>query len=87
MKAKAGYIELGNLYGPEGNAFVIMGRAQLALKDANRSKGEINAWMARAKAGSYADLLQLVLDTFTVGGRSKLQASNLIAMHAKRIEP
>lgn len=75
---KVGHLELGNLYGPEGNAFVILARVRGALRNYGRSKADVDAWVAKAQAGNYAELLQLVLDTFSVSRQPKLQAAELI---------
>ena len=43
--------------GPDGNAFVVMGRCQEALRSAGATSEDIQAYLAEAKAGNYEHLL------------------------------
>ena len=59
-------VNLGNLYGPEGNAFVILGRCQQAARDAGWTKDEISAFFDKTKSGDYGNLLKVVKENFDV---------------------
>lgn len=50
-------LALGNLNGPEGNAFVILGRAQKVAKDNGLDWEAINA---DATSGDYEHLLEVI---------------------------
>lgn len=84
---KVGRIKLGNLYGAEGNSFIIMGRAQLALVGLGWSAQRVAEWIKSASSGDYADLLELVLQTFHVTRQEKLTAAKLIDQHRKTHTP
>lgn len=75
------YVQLGDLYGPEGNAFVIMGRCRKALTVAGVPERETGLWTARARSGDYASLLELVLETFHLGYPQIRQCQKLIRTH------
>lgn len=66
---------LGNIEGPEGNAFVILGRAQAVAKAINELRPGFLDWPAidaEAKSGDYDHLLDTMEKYFTVeasGGR------------------
>jgi hypothetical protein len=47
-----------NLEGPDGNAFVILGRVKKALEIANVPEEEIKEFMAEATSGDYESLLR-----------------------------
>lgn len=54
-----------SLLGQDGNAFVILGRAQRVLRQAGRGD-EVAAFMAEATAGNYDHLLQTCMKWFEV---------------------
>ena len=68
-------VALGDLSGPEGNAFVVLGRFQKALQQSIFVEPkDVDAIMAEAKSGDYAHLLSTVnefvtatVTDFTVG--------------------
>lgn len=47
------------LVGSDGNAFVILGKMQQALRKAKVSKEEIDAFLAEAMSGDYDNLLHI----------------------------
>lgn len=51
------------LVGQDGNAFVILGRMQRALRHAKVPQAEIDDVMADAQSGDYDHLLQVVMRT------------------------
>lgn len=55
---------LGALDGPDGNAFVILGRAHDALKNAGCSKEQMDAFQKEATSGDYEHLLDTCDDWF-----------------------
>ena len=58
--AKYPTIEVGiNLTGPDGNAFVIIGRVRKALKLAGIPSSEVEEFTTEATAGDYEDLLRV----------------------------
>lgn len=59
-------VDLGYLSGPEGNAYVVMGRCQEAAKRAGWSQYEIESAMARMRAGNYQHLLATAAELFDV---------------------
>jgi hypothetical protein len=59
-------LNLGNLEGPEGNAFVVLGRAKKTAIAYGWSKEEIEAFMAKATASNYENLLKVVREHFKV---------------------
>jgi len=50
-------VKLGNLGGPDGNAFVIIGRVTAALKNAGVAKDQTDAFIKDATSGNYDHLL------------------------------
>jgi hypothetical protein len=50
-------VELGNLRGPEGNAFCILGRVSCALKEAGLPDTIAAQYMTEATEGDYEHLL------------------------------
>lgn len=56
-------VALGDLSGPEGNVYVILGRCQAALREAG---GDVYAFMEEATAGNYEHALRTVDEWFTV---------------------
>lgn len=56
-------VDLGNLNGPEGNAFAILGKVAGAMREAGLSKEEIDTYMTEAKKGSYGHLLRTTMAT------------------------
>jgi hypothetical protein len=56
-------LQLGNLKGPDGNAFVILGRAQACAKQNKMDWPKINA---EATFGDYENLLKVMDKYFTV---------------------
>lgn len=61
-------VHLGNLLGPEGNAFVILGRCQTAMRDAKLSEDEHKAFFTEAESGDCENLLRTVRKWFRVSG-------------------
>jgi len=49
-------VDLGDLNGPKGNAFYILGAVRKALEKGGVSQGEIDAWFADATSSSYEHL-------------------------------
>jgi len=49
------------LSGEDGNAFAILGRVRMALRDAKVPKAEINDFFNEATEGNYDHLLQTVM--------------------------
>jgi NAD(P)H-flavin reductase len=47
------------LAGPTGNAFVVMGRTEAALKDAGVGEQEIDRYRREAMSGDYNNLLRV----------------------------
>jgi len=60
-------VDLGNIAGPEGNAYCILGRCSEAAKNAGWTTKQVSEFKKKAMAGSYADLLATVEEHFTVG--------------------
>jgi hypothetical protein len=52
-------VELGNLAGPEGNAFVILRRVSGAMAEVGLSKEEVEEYTAEAQSGDYDNLLSV----------------------------
>jgi len=76
------FCALGDLLGPEGNAYVIMGRVQRAFK-ANGIPHELHeAWFDEAKQGDYGQMLERVLATFDTDKKAKRQAKKIIRTYA-----
>lgn len=50
---------LGNLKGPEGNAFAIMGRVTDAMKDCSFSRVDIELYINNAKSSDYDHLVKV----------------------------
>ena len=48
------------LIGMNGNAFAILGRVERALRDAGRSREEVERFHKEATAGDYDNLLRVV---------------------------
>lgn len=59
-------VQLGNLAGPEGNAFVILGRVQGALKHAGVGEDEVQEFREEATSGDFNNLLAVVRRWVTV---------------------
>lgn len=59
-----GLIRLGNLHGPEGNAFVIMGNVQRQGRQQGMDQAEIDAILTEMRSGDYEHLLDTVLANF-----------------------
>lgn len=58
-------VQLGNLRGPDGNAFAIMGAVGRALRNAGLGH-EVKAYMTEAQSGSYDNLLSVTGHWVTV---------------------
>lgn len=56
-------VDLGNLAGPEGNAFCILGRVERAMRESGKSKEQIGEYMAEAQSGDYHNLLLVTFRT------------------------
>lgn len=52
--------ELPPVYSPAGNAYVVMGVWEQAAKDAGWTDDEINATLAKAMSGDYANLRRVL---------------------------
>lgn len=59
-------VDLGCISGPEGNAYVVMGRCQEAAKRAGWSQAQIDSAMAQMKGGDYEHLLRVACELFQV---------------------
>jgi phosphoribulokinase len=55
-----------DLKGPEGNAFVLLGRADRALADIGMNKEERKFFHDQAKASDYENLLATIMEWFIV---------------------
>lgn len=55
------------LTGEDGNAFLILGRVQKALRKAGVDKAEVAEFMAEATSGDYDHLLQTVVKWVDTG--------------------
>ena len=63
-------VDLGDLTGPEGNAFCILGRVEKALRGAGVPDKDIAGVMKQARRGNYDHLLEVVDKSLTVHGDS-----------------
>jgi hypothetical protein len=54
------------LTGQDGNAFMVMGLTQRALREAGVPKDEIDAYLADATSGDYDHLLAVTMQTVDV---------------------
>ena len=59
-------VMLGDLSGPDGNAFMVLGKARKAGKTAGWTDEQLSAFMQEAESGSYKKLLMTVNKHFTV---------------------
>jgi hypothetical protein len=59
-------VNLGDLDGPEGNAFAILGKVNRAMRKANVPFEDQDKFAAKAIDGSYKHLLQTVEEYVTV---------------------
>lgn len=55
-----------DLKGPEGNAFVLLGKADSALKNAGVSQEDRTHFHNQATSGDYDNLLETIMEWFTV---------------------
>lgn len=55
-----------DLKGPEGNAFVLLGRAKRALRDSGASTEQQNWFYTQATSGDYKNLLETIMEWFIV---------------------
>ena len=55
-----------DLKGPEGNAFVLLGRAKRALRAAGQSDEQQNWFYTQATSGDYQNLLETIMEWFIV---------------------
>lgn len=55
-----------DLKGPEGNAFVLLGKADSALKSAGVSQEDRTHFHNQATSGDYDNLLETIMEWFTV---------------------
>lgn len=74
-------VYLGDLSGPEGNAFAILGRVSKALKDAGVSKADQDAYHEAATSGDYHNLLRVTQETLVcaVAPRTPVFVTDLAA--------
>ena len=64
---KKPHVKLGDLKGPDGNAFSILSRCIVAARELGWDEKRIERFIMEAKAGgSYVDLIIAVHDTFDV---------------------
>ena len=47
-----------NMDGPEGNAFVVLGKVQDAMKKAGATKSDVEEFMEVATSGDYINLIE-----------------------------
>jgi len=59
-------LDLGNLDGPDGNAFAILGKANRAARTAKWSQEKIDEFKDEAMSGDYKHLLATVEEYFEV---------------------
>jgi hypothetical protein len=59
-------VDLGNLLGPEGNAFCVLGRCQEAARKAGWTTEQINEFMDKAMSGDYNNVLDCAEEAFKV---------------------
>lgn len=59
-------VNLGNLDGPEGNAFSVLGRCRQAAKNAGWDQKQVNDFIDLATADDYDHLLKVVKKSFDV---------------------
>lgn len=59
-------VDLGDLQGPDGNAFAIIGNVSRALRSAGVGREELKAYAEECRKGSYADLLNVTGHWVTV---------------------
>lgn len=67
---------LGDLSGPDGNAFVIMGKAVGAMKQAGVSAETITQYRTEATSGDYKNLLKVTeeyVDVYQASGYKKVK--------------
>ncbi|QGH75337.1 hypothetical protein I5G61_gp89 [Mycobacterium phage Quesadilla] len=55
------------LTGQDGNAFMVMGLVQRALREAGASKEELDAYLAESMSGDYENLLRVAASWVEVG--------------------
>jgi hypothetical protein len=55
-----------DLKGPEGNAFVLLGRAKRALREAGQNDEQQNWFYTQATSGDYKNLLETIMEWFIV---------------------
>lgn len=55
-----------DLKGPDGNAYMLLGRAANALKDAGHTEEEVKHFRNQATSGDYDNLLATIMEWFTV---------------------
>jgi hypothetical protein len=59
-------VDLGDLDGPDGNAFMVLGRTVRALEAAGASLAAVNLFREEATSGDYEHLLTTVYSWVTV---------------------
>lgn len=59
-------VDLGNLGGPSGNAYAVMGNVQRAMRDAGKTKEQIDAYIEEATSDDYNHLLRVTCQTVKV---------------------
>ena len=70
---------LGDLRGPDGNAYAIMARAERAMRKAGVAESEIDAYLADAMSDDYAHLLRVTQETVTCAISTPMIVSDLAA--------
>lgn len=75
------YVVFDDLYGPEGNAFVILGRCKSVLTAHRIAPKVIEAWQKHATRGTYSEVLTAVLDYFSMPVRTERQMKKLLKQH------
>ena len=71
---------LGDLSGPDGNAYAIMARAERALRKAGVPQSEIDAYLADAMSDDYAHLLRVTQETVTCAISTPMIVSDLASV-------
>lgn len=59
-------VDLGNLGGPAGNAYAVMGNVAAAMRKAGKSKEQIDEYKEDATSGDYHNLLRVTYRTVKV---------------------
>jgi hypothetical protein len=63
------WARLGNLLGPEGNAFVVLGRCETAARESGLDEAAISEFRREATSGDYDHLLRVCRAWFKCSSR------------------